>query len=102
MDNGDYQLRVLDSHLHDLAYNAMDGDSDDTAGGDHVDEFFRLFGDSDGDRDVDGQDYGRFGLTFLKTNSDPGFQSAMDFDGDGDVDGQDYGQFGINFLKTLP
>ena len=68
---------------------------------DVLDEFFRFFGDSDGDRDVDGQDYGRFGLSFLKSDGTPGFNPAFDFDGDGDVDGQDYGNFGLRFLKTL-
>lgn len=65
------------------------------------DEVFRLFGDSDGDRDVDGQDYGRFGLSFLKSAEDTGYNPSLDFDGDGDVDGQDYGRFGLNFLKSL-
>ena len=38
----------------------MDGDSDGSAGGNRSDAFFRLFGDSDGDRDVDLHDLGRF------------------------------------------
>ncbi|MCS7465424.1 S8 family serine peptidase [Stieleria sp. ICT_E10.1] len=65
------------------------------------DGFFRLFGDTDGDGDVDGQDYGRFGLTFLKREGQSGYDPDMDFDGDGDVDGQDYGQFGGRFLRRL-
>ena len=77
----------------------MDGSGDGTAGGDFVfgndatDQFFRLFGDSDADGDVDGQDSGRFGLTFQRASSDPAFNPAFDFDRDGDVDGQDYGRF---------
>ena len=71
-------------------------------GEDPTDQFFRLFGDSDGDRDVDGQDYGRFGLSFLKSEGMAGYDAAFDGDGDGDVDGQDYGRFGLRFLKTLP
>ncbi|QDV84075.1 hypothetical protein TBK1r_30200 [Stieleria magnilauensis] len=67
----------------------------------NVDAFFRLFGDTDGDRDVHGQDYGRFGLSFLKSGTDPAFNPHLDSDGDGDVDGQDYGRFGLNFLKRL-
>ncbi|QEF98234.1 Cohesin domain protein [Stieleria maiorica] len=66
-----------------------------------VDSFFRFYGDTDGDRDVDGQDYGRFGLSFLRNSSDPSFDPSMDSDGDGDVDGQDYGRFGLNFLKRV-
>ncbi|QEG01889.1 Bifunctional hemolysin/adenylate cyclase precursor [Stieleria maiorica] len=69
---------------------------------DAVDDFFRFFGDTDGDRDVDGQDYGRLGLTFLKSSPNPAFNPALDFDGDGDVDGQDYANFGVRFLRRLP
>ena len=101
LGDGNYRLTVLDSLVRDLASNGFDGDQDGMAGGHAVDEFFRLFGDSDGDRDVDGQDYGRFGMAFLKSAGDPGYNPAMDADGDGDVDGQDYGQFGQRFLKRL-
>ena len=86
----------------------LDGNGDQQQGGTYqfgtteADAFFAFFGDSDGDRDVDGQDYGRFGLTFLKAENDPNFNSAFDSDGDGDVDGQDYGRFGQRFLQTLP
>ncbi|EMI57044.1 hypothetical protein RSSM_01513 [Rhodopirellula sallentina SM41] len=31
-----------------------------------TDLFFPLFGDDDGDRDIDGQDYGQFGIRFLR------------------------------------
>lgn len=75
---------------------------DHSYGSDASDMFFRYFGDSDGDRDVDGQDYGRFGLTFLKSSGESGFDASFDFDADGDVDGQDYGQFGLRFLTQLP
>lgn len=70
--------------------------------GDATDEaLYRIFGDTDGDGDVDGQDYGQFGLTFLKQSADAQFNPLFDFDGDGDVDGQDYGQFGLRFLKKI-
>ena len=98
--DGKYELRIIAALIQTLG-------TDHSMAADHhfgeaaADSFFRLFGDSDGDRDVDGQDYGRFGLTFLRTSSDADFNSALDFDGDGDVDGQDYGQFGLRFLKSL-
>ena len=88
--DGNYRLRILDTHVQDLAGNALDGDRDGAPGAAQVDEFFRFFGDSDGDRDVDGQDYGRFGLTAFKRSGDVGFNPIFDSDGDGDVDGQDY------------
>lgn len=99
--DGDYLLTIDDAHLRDEAGNSFDGDGDFASGGQSVDSFFRFFGDTDGDRDVDGQDYGRFGLTFLKYSGMAGFNPDFDFDGDGDVDGQDYGRFGLNFLKQI-
>ncbi|MCS7468219.1 right-handed parallel beta-helix repeat-containing protein, partial [Stieleria sp. ICT_E10.1] len=90
--DGNYRLQV--NHQHVTAAGTQ-------MRADYVDNFFRLFGDTDGDRDVDGQDYGRFGLSFLKAAGSPGFNPALDFDGDGDVDGQDYGNFGRRFLKRL-
>ncbi|MDV6028999.1 MAG: hypothetical protein F9B45_02595 [Phycisphaera sp. RhM] len=104
--DGRYELTVLQSHVSAEGF-ALDGNRDGTVGDDYTfgaeeaDQFFRFFGDSDGDGDVDGQDYGRFGLTFLKSAGQEGFNPAFDFDGDGDVDGQDYGQFGLRFLKRI-
>nr|WP_236649890.1 SdrD B-like domain-containing protein [Rhodopirellula sp. SM50] len=98
--DGNYQLLIHSGLLRSsVGARLLD---DFIFGEQAADVFFRLFGDSDGDRDVDGQDYGRFGLTFLKSNSDSAFNPELDSDGDGDVDGQDYGRFGLNFLKSLP
>ncbi|QEG02237.1 putative peptidase [Stieleria maiorica] len=80
----------------------VDAEDDYRFGDQATDAFFRFYGDTDGDRDVDGQDYGRFGLTFLKSVGQAGFDSRLDSDFDGDVDGQDYGRFGLRFLRTLP
>ncbi|QDV40460.1 Calx-beta domain protein [Stieleria neptunia] len=106
--DGNYQLAIDPTKVRRTGTSvSLDGDGDGLRGGDYVigtsatDQFFALYGDSDGDRDVDGQDYGRFGLTFLKTAGTPGFNPDLDFDGDGDVDGQDYGQFGLRFLRRI-
>jgi hypothetical protein len=106
--DGNYQLLVDPTKVRSAGTMvAMDGDSDGLQGGSYAignvesDAFFAHFGDTDGDRDVDGQDYGRFGLTFLKSEGQAGFNPALDSDGDGDIDGQDYGRFGLRFLKRL-
>nr|WP_161501352.1 beta-propeller fold lactonase family protein [Rhodopirellula sp. SM50] len=106
--DGNYQLTIDGDKVRStVGGRTFDGDGDGAGGGlyqfgeEAADGFFRLFGDSDGDRDVDGQDYGRFGLTFLKNEGQSGFDDAFDSDGDGDVDGQDYGRFGQRFLRTL-
>lgn len=99
--DGGYELRIDSTQI--IPNGGGPSMADDYVFGDKAaDAFFRLFGDSDGDRDVDGQDYGRFGLTFLKPSGDSAFDSRFDSDGDGDVDGQDYGRFGLRFLKTIP
>lgn len=99
--DGFYRLDI-DSGFVAGAYFGRTMNSDysygDLAG---TDDFFRLFGDTDHDRDVDGQDYGRFGLSFLKSVGMPGYDARFDSDGDGDVDGQDYGRFGVRFLKSI-
>jgi hypothetical protein len=100
LEDGNYELTVIASRVSSIHGVGLDG-GDFVFGDDSNDRFFRLFGDTDGDRDVDGQDYGRFGLTFLKVQGMQGFNAALDYDGDGDVDGQDYGQFGRNFFKYL-
>lgn len=94
LDDGNYELTVSGSLI---ASGGHPMDEDYIYGDDAVDGFFRYYGDTDGDRDVDGQDYGRFALAFLRSPLDP----SLDFDADGDVDGQDYGRFGRRFLRDL-
>lgn len=100
--NGNYRLTINANKVLSRNGIAMGGDYVFTGANAERDDFFRFLGDSDGDRDVDGQDYGRFGLSFLKTIADPEFNAGFDFDRDGDVDGQDYGRFGQQFLQRLP
>lgn len=99
LSDGNYQLTIHADKIRTSDGSAMAADY--VWGQQSVDAFFRMFGDTDGDRDVDGQDYGRFALSFLKPNIDPDFDPQFDYDGDGDVDGQDYGRFGKNFLSAL-
>ncbi|MEL6105041.1 MAG: choice-of-anchor Q domain-containing protein [Planctomycetota bacterium] len=103
LEDGTYRLRVLQTHIRDAAGNGLDGDGNGTAGGTRAtDEFFRFFGDSDGDGDVDGQDLGRFGQTFLRHAADSSYNPLFDHDSDGDVDGQDYGQFARRLFTSRP
>ena len=51
--DGSYTLVIRGDRVHDRCGRELDGDGDGAAGGDRTDAFFRLFGDSDGDRDVD-------------------------------------------------
>ncbi|QDV40832.1 Subtilisin NAT precursor [Stieleria neptunia] len=97
--DGNYRLEIFAGQVQ--SSNGQQLFRDQEFGDTPSDLFFRLFGDTDGDRDVDGQDYGRFGLSFLSSSGENDYNSDLDSDGDGDVDGQDYGRFGLNFLRRL-
>lgn len=98
--DGNYLLSIDGNKVRDRATGArLDGDGDGVAGGDYLfgdqanDAFFRLFGDTDGDRDVDNFDFARFRTTMGRKLDDFGFLAYLDADGDGDVDGLDFGRF---------
>ena len=95
--DGNYTLLIRGDHIRDEVGRELDGDSDGNGGGERVDAFFRLFGDSDGDRDVDWLDRDLFGDAFMNGASEAGYLWYFDFDGDGDVDGRDNGQFNRRF-----
>ncbi|MEL6106145.1 MAG: choice-of-anchor Q domain-containing protein [Planctomycetota bacterium] len=103
--DGNYRLTLKADRIA-AGVLPLDGDANGSGGDDYhygepADNFFRLFGDSDGDRDVDGQDYGRFAASFQLSEGQPGFNPVFDSDKDGDVDGQDYGRFGSNFQIVI-
>jgi hypothetical protein len=95
--DGQYTLTVLADRVHDRWGRELDGDGDGSAGGDRVEGFFRLFGDSDGDGDVDRHDRDAFRTAFKTKAGDTGYLWSFDFDGDGAVDGRDNGQFNRRF-----
>jgi hypothetical protein len=95
--DGSYTLTVRADHVHDRWGRELDGDGDGSASGNRVDAFFRLFGDSDGDRDVDGLDRDLFRSAFGTSAADAGYLWYFDFDGDGDVEGPDNGRFNRRF-----
>jgi hypothetical protein len=84
--DGHYTLFIHGGLVHDRFGQALDGAGTGEAGSDHVEAFFRLFGDSDGDGHVDLQDLLRFGSTLGKRAGDPGYLWYFDYDGDGRVD----------------
>jgi arylsulfate sulfotransferase len=95
--DGSYTLTVLADHVYDRWGRELDGDGDGSAGGDRLGAFFRLFGDSDGDGDVDQLDRDLFRSAFKTIAGDPNYLSYFDFNGDGAVDGLDNGQFNRRF-----
>jgi N-acetylglucosamine-6-sulfatase len=95
--DGNYTLTIRGDRIRDLVGRELDADRDGNGGGERVDAFFRLFGDSEGDGDVDWLDRDFFRSAFKKSAGDEGYLWYLDFDADGDVDGQDNGQFNRRF-----
>jgi hypothetical protein len=90
--DGNYTLTILGSHIHD---------ADGHTGVTHVEEFFRLFGDSDGDRDVDLLDFARFRRAYGKADGSAYFDARFDHDDDSDIDLLDFANFRKNYGKKL-
>ncbi len=80
--DGRYTLTIRADTVHDRWGRELDGDGDGSAGGNRVDTVSRLFGDSDGDGDVDLNDLGRFLGAFGSRRGSPRFLWFLDFDGD--------------------
>jgi hypothetical protein len=80
--DGNYTLTIRGDHIRDSEDRKLDGDRDGIGGGDRRNAFFRLFGDSDGDRDVDLLDWGRFLSTLGRRQGNTHYLDSMDFDGD--------------------
>ncbi|MBX7105905.1 MAG: hypothetical protein K1X57_17610 [Gemmataceae bacterium] len=97
--DGRYELTVFATQV---AGGSLDGNGDGTSGDNFVltstgsAGIHRLFGDSDGDADVDSQDFTAFRLAFGSSNP------AFDGDGDGDVDAADFTIFRLRFGNMLP
>jgi len=95
-----YTLTVRSDRVHDRWGRELDGNGDGSAGGDRTDHFFRLFGDADGDGDVDWLDRGAFRAAFNTTAHATGYRWYFDFDGDDDVDGRDNAEFNRRFGRS--
>src|SRR5262249_46363349 len=83
--DGRYTLTIDGDSIVDASGAAVDGDGDGTAGGDAEAAFFRLFGDSDGDGDVDRTDLRAFAGTLGRRSDEAGYLPFFDYDGNGFV-----------------
>jgi Putative Ig domain len=100
LDDGQYALTVYGNLIHGLYGQALDGDGNGTPGGNYVDAFFRLFGDSNGDGVVNGTDLSAFQSTLLRRAGDPKFLGIFDYNGDGIIDlATDNAMFMLRYRK---
>jgi len=90
--DGNYELKIASDKVHANGLD-LDGDNNGTAGGEftpfgaaEVDNFFRFFGDQDGDRDCDATDYRAFLAARGKTSGQAGYLAYFDYDADNDID----------------
>ncbi len=95
--DGHYTLTIHGNLVHDSFGQALDGAGTGVAGSDHVESFFRLFGDSDGDGHVKGRDLLRFLGAFGSRKGDPDYLWYFDYDGNGRVDLGDLFQLLVRF-----
>ncbi|WP_158222512.1 SdrD B-like domain-containing protein [Rhodopirellula sp. MGV] len=106
--DGNFELRVDAAKIVSVDGFGLDANRDGLAGDDFVfgdqesDQFFRFYGDVNGDRSVNGTDFLFFRGTYAKSSGQPGFDDRFDYNQDGTVNGTDYlyfrGQYGKKLL----
>jgi hypothetical protein len=101
LTDGEYRLTILSAQVSG-AGQPLDGDGNGSPGGDFTLDLFRLFGDVNGDKAVDGLDLTAFRNAFGTTAADANYLSYLDFNGDGAIDGADLTQFRNLFGVILP
>ncbi len=79
LEDGNYELKVVGQHVRDYAGNRLGGG----AGVDETDDFFRLFGDTTGDGNVNVFDLLNFRRSYLANDGDTDFNQSVDFNDDG-------------------
>ena len=95
--DGTFQPAQNSAPVNPASLAVGDFNGDGLPGDDRADGFFRRFGDSDGDGDVDHLDRDFFRSAFKTSAGDANYLWYLDFDGDGNVDGLDNGQFNRRF-----
>jgi hypothetical protein len=102
LPDGRYTLTIQATRIHDDQLQDLDGDGDGVPGGNRVEKFFRLCGDSAGKGFVDEADFWLFLGAFGKRAGDPGYLWYFDFDGNGVIDQlvDDY-EFRLRYFQRI-
>lgn len=106
LGDGFYELTIQSAGI-EIGGVAFDGDEDGVAGGDQVvgnqrtDAFFALFGDHDGDADVDRFDLQAFAAAYQTELTDTDFDGRFDWNGDEAIDALDYAAFRRRFGRRI-
>jgi hypothetical protein len=98
--DGTYRLTIRGERVRDSAGNLLDGDGDGLAGGNRVDEFFRRFGDTDGDGDLDLADKQIFQSAYGKRRGQAGYLWYLDANANGKVWKEDLALFALGYCRS--
>jgi len=101
LPNGNYHLAINGSQLSTANGAAVDVNGTGQAGGVLTTNFYRLFGDVNGDRVVNGADFIAFRNAYGSSVGQAGYNAALDFDGDGIINGSDFNEFVVNYGVAL-
>jgi hypothetical protein len=101
LTDGRYRLTIRSDKVRSADGDALDGNADGSAGGNYVDEFFRRFGDTDGDGDVDDSDRGAFLGALGKRSRQAGYVWYLDANANGRIGAEDAAQFWKAYSRSL-
>ncbi len=103
LEDGNYRLQIAANKVRANGQD-LDGDGNGTPGGDYVfgadaaDNFFRLYGDFDGNRLVAAADFNEFRAAFGKTIR----LAEFDYDNSGSIGTADFNEFRKRFGRSVP
>jgi hypothetical protein len=97
LPNGNYRLIIRGDRVRDAAGRKLDGDGDGIEGGNHILEFFRLFGDTDGDGDVDRRDKSVFFAAYGERSNQAGYLWYLDVNSNGRIWAEDLALFLLGY-----
>lgn len=107
LSDANWQLTIAGNKVHANGTD-LDGDGNGTAGDNYVkgavasDNFFRLFGDTNGNRLVNAIEFNQFRQTNGLTSASPNYNSRFDYQSNNIVNALDFTQFRLRNGTTLP
>jgi hypothetical protein len=101
LSDGRYNLVIHSALVTDGSGQTLDGTSSGQAGADYVQQFFRLFGDVNGDGHVNNADAVAERAALNKVAGQAGYVAYLDYNGDGKIDASDYAQFELRYGTSV-
>lgn len=95
--DGNYRL-ISSASIIDGVGNPLDGDGDGTAGDDRMDDFFRFFGDNNGNRIINAFDLLDFRHSYGQSGT---YNADFDYNGDGFINAFDLLQFRFRYRTSI-